>query len=81
MAGAPALADSPHYINGPTATVSDNSLVIAWKAAGLGNTTTSANFTLTGTVTVTSQCFTRSGNPVEGVPNLDSSVARAVLAR
>jgi hypothetical protein len=64
----PAMADSPHYIKGPTATVSGNSLTVSWKAAGLGNTTTSANFSLTGTANVTSQCFTKSGNPVNGVP-------------
>src|ERR1700751_4231204 len=63
-----AFADSPHYVQGPTATVSGNTLVFSWKAAGLGNTLTSADFTLTGTVTTTSQCFTKSGNPVNGFP-------------
>ena len=63
-----ALADSPHYIKGPTATVQGNSLTVSWKAAGLGNTVTSADFALTGTANVTSQCFTKSGNPVNGVP-------------
>ena len=64
----PAVADSPHYIKGPTATVQGNSLTVSWKAAGLGNTATSADFALTGTANVTSQCFTKSGNPVQGVP-------------
>jgi hypothetical protein len=69
LAFAPAaFADSPHYVKGPTATVSGNSLTVSWKAAGLGNTVTSADFSLTGTANVTSQCFTRSGNPVQGVP-------------
>jgi hypothetical protein len=68
----PAVADSPHYVQGPTATVSGNSLVVSWKAAGLGNTVTSANFNLTGTVTTTSQCFTKSGNPVNGVPKSET---------
>jgi hypothetical protein len=63
-----AQADSPHYIKGPTATVSGNSLTVSWKAAGLGNTATTADFNLTGTADVTSQCFTKSGNPVNGVP-------------
>ena len=63
-----AFADSPHYVKGPTATVSGNSLTVSWKAAGLGYTTTSANFELTGTVTTTAQCYTKSGNPVNGVP-------------
>ena len=70
----PALADSPHYIKGPTATVNanDNSLTVSWKAAGLGNTVTSVDFNLTGTVTTTSQCFTKSGNPVNGVPKSET---------
>jgi hypothetical protein len=68
-----AFADSPHYVKGPTATVSGNTLVVSWKAAGLGNTVTSADFTLTGTVTTTSQCFTKSGNPVNGVPKSETN--------
>jgi hypothetical protein len=67
-----AFADSPHYVKGPTATVSGNSLTVSWKAAGLGNTTTSADFSLTGTADVTSQCFTKSGNPVNGVPKSET---------
>jgi hypothetical protein len=67
-----ALADSPHYVKGPTATVSGNSLTVSWKAAGLGNTATSADFQLTGTATVSSQCFTKSGNPVNGVPKSET---------
>ena len=72
VAASPALAASPHYVSGPTATVEDNSLVVAWKAAGLGNTVTSVDFALTGTVTTTSQCFTKSGNPVQGVPKTET---------
>jgi len=68
----PAHADSPHYIKGPTATVDGNSLVVSWKAVGLGNTATSVEFSLTGTVTTTSQCFTKSGNPVNGVPKSET---------
>jgi len=68
----PALAASPHYVQGPTATVDGNSLTVSWKAAGLGNTVTSVDFALTGTVTTTSQCFTRSGNPVQGVPKTET---------
>lgn len=67
MAG-PAAAASPHYIKGPTVSVDSNSLTVSWKAAGLGNAITSVEFTLTGTVTVTEQCYTKSGNPVNGVP-------------
>jgi hypothetical protein len=69
----PAMADSPHYVKGPTATVQGNSLVVSWKAAGLGNTVTSVDFSLTGTVTTTSQCFTKSGNPVQGVPKSETT--------
>lgn len=72
-AAAPALAASPHYVQGPTATLTNNSLVISWKAVGLGNTTSSADFSLTGTVDVTSQCYTRSGNPVNGVPKSETN--------
>jgi hypothetical protein len=67
-----AFADSPHYIKGPTATVQGNSLVVSWKAAGLGHTVTSVDFSLTGTVSTTSQCFTKSGNPVNGVPKSET---------
>src|SRR4051812_18347216 len=67
-----AVASSPHYIKGPTATVSGNSLTVSWKAAGLGNTATSANFTLTGSANVRSQCFTKKGNPVNGVPKRET---------
>ena len=69
---APAFASSPHYVKGPTATLDGNSLVVSWKAAGLGNTVTSVDFSLTGTVSVSSQCFTKSGNPVNGVPKSET---------
>jgi hypothetical protein len=68
-----AFAASPHYVVGPNVTIGNNTLTVSWKAAGLGNTATSANFALTGTVTVTAQCFTRSGNPVNGVPKTDTN--------
>lgn len=71
-ATSPALADSPHYITGPTATVSGNSLTVSWKAAGLGNTVTSVDFNLSGTINTTSQCYTKSGNPVNGVPKSET---------
>ena len=72
-AAAPALAASPHYLNGPTATLTNNSLVISWKAVGLGNTTATADFTLGGTVSTTSQCYTKNGNPVNGVPKTETN--------
>jgi hypothetical protein len=67
-----AFADSPHYIKGPTVSVSGNTLTVTWKAAGLGNTTTTVDFALTGTINVSSQCFTKSGNPVNGVPKQET---------
>jgi hypothetical protein len=67
-----ALADSPHYIKGPTVSVSDNSLSVTWKAVGLGNTVNSVEFTLTGTANVSSQCYTKTGNPVNGVPKQET---------
>jgi hypothetical protein len=69
---APAYAASPHYIKGPDAVVEGNALTVSWKAAGLGNTATSVDFNLAGTVDVSSQCFTRSGNPVNGVPKSET---------
>jgi hypothetical protein len=67
-----AFADSPHYNKGPTVSVSGNSLTVSWKAVGLGNTVTSVDFSLTGTANVQSQCFTKSGNPVNGVPKQET---------
>ena len=72
-----ALADSPHYVKGPSAVVQGNSLVVSWKAAGLGNTVTSVDFNLSGTVTTTSQCFTKSGNPVSGQPKSETTAVNA----
>jgi hypothetical protein len=72
-----ANAASPHYNKGPTVTVVGNSLVVSWKAVGLGNTTATVDFTLTGTVTAEAQCFTRSGNPVNGVPKKDTTQVNA----
>jgi hypothetical protein len=72
-----AVAASPHYIRGPAATVEGNSLVVTWKAAGLGNTVESVDFNLTGTINTTSQCFTKSGNPVQGVPKSETIAVNA----
>jgi len=73
-----AQAVSPHYVSGPSATVSGNSLIVSFKAAGLGSLgVTTADFTLTGTVTATAQCFTKSGNPVNGVPKTDTTDVNA----
>jgi hypothetical protein len=56
-----ALAASPHFIGTPQATVTGNSLVVSFKAAGLGNSST-VDFSLTGSVDVASRCYTKSGN-------------------
>jgi hypothetical protein len=57
-----AVAAGAHWVTGPTLTVSNNSITITGKAAGLGNTVGFADFSLTGTVNVSSRCYTRSGN-------------------
>ncbi len=72
-----AQAASPHYVSGPSASVSSNSLTVTFKAAGLANLGGTADFTLTGTVTATAQCFTKSGNPVNGVPKTDTTNVNA----
>ena len=56
-----ALADSPHFIGTPSATVSGNALTVTFKAAGLGNGPY-ADFSLTGSVDVFSRCFNHGGN-------------------
>jgi hypothetical protein len=73
LAFAPTALAGPHYGSGPTTSVQGNALTVSWKAVGLGNTTETADFTLTGTVDVRSQCFTRSGNPVNGVPKSETN--------
>jgi hypothetical protein len=57
----PALAANPHFIGTPQIAQSGNSLVVTFKAAGLGNAPT-ATFALTGDVNVASRCYTKSGN-------------------
>ncbi len=56
-----AWADSPHIVGNPSATVSGNTLTLSASVAGLGNAS-SATFTLEGPVTVSSRCYTKSGN-------------------
>src|SRR5215213_8733586 len=72
-----AIAASPHYVVGPDVSISNNTLTVSFKAAGLGNTVESVNFSLTGTVNVTAQCFTRNGNPVQGVPKSETNDVNA----
>ena len=57
-----AFAANAHWVTGPTVSTTNNSLTVSGKAAGLGKTTQTADFALTGTVSVSSRCYTRSGN-------------------
>jgi hypothetical protein len=61
-----ALADSPHFVSGPTGSVSVSgnviTLKISFKAAGLGNATAYANWSLVGSGTLFSRCYNRGGN-------------------
>jgi len=66
-----ALADSPHFVGTPTASVSGNSLIVSFKAAGLG-TGNYAAFSLTGTVDVSSRCYTKSGNKPQAANKQES---------
>jgi hypothetical protein len=67
-----AQAASAHFVKGPSGSVSGNTLTVTFKAAGLGNADETAEFSLIGTVTVDAQCYTKSGNPVQGVPKSDT---------
>ena len=61
-----ALADNPHFVQGPTTsvTVSGNEvdLNLSFKAAGLGNATAYATWSLDGSGTLFSRCYNRGGN-------------------
>lgn len=61
LAAGPAIAGNPHVVKGPTVSVDGNSLVITASIAGLGNVP-SADFSLTGEVSVFSQCYNKGGN-------------------
>jgi hypothetical protein len=74
---APAIAANPHFIGTPSISQQGNSLVVSFKAAGLGNAP-EATFSLNGTVDVSSRCYTRSGNKPQAankqeVINVDST--------
>ena len=63
LVAGPAMAANAHVVKGPTATPSGNSLTITASIAGLGNVP-DADFTLSGSVDVFSQCYNRGGkNP------------------
>lgn len=65
-----ALADSPHFIRGPTPAfdTSTGDLCVTFKEAGLGNTPITYTLTVD-SATFTFQCFTRHGNEPQGDPN------------
>jgi hypothetical protein len=78
---APSFAQNPHFITGPTATCGSGNnsvcLEVNFKAAGLGNVS-ETNYSLScSSITVTGQCFTRSGNPVNGTTKSGSATGTA----
>ena len=73
LVAGPAVAGNPHVVKGPAVSVNGNTLTITASIAGLGNVP-SANFTLTGTVDVFSQCYNKGGhNPA--ADNKEETVA------
>jgi hypothetical protein len=56
-----AFAANPHQVGSTSVSISGNSLTISASIAGLGNVPT-ASFDLSGTIDVSSRCYTRSGN-------------------
>ncbi|MXN73317.1 hypothetical protein GR157_01020 [Burkholderia sp. 4701] len=67
---AAAVADSPHYVKGPTAVLdtSTGDYTVSFKEAGLGSSP--VTYTLSaGTERFTFQCFTKSHNTPQGSPN------------
>jgi len=61
MGATAAWAENAHIVGSPSATVSGNTLTLSASVAGLGNVP-SATFSLQGPVTVSSRCYTKSGN-------------------
>jgi hypothetical protein len=55
------FADSPHIVGSPSVSVSGNTATFSASVAGLGNVP-SATFSLEGSITVSSRCYTKSGN-------------------
>lgn len=61
-----AVADSPHFVQGPTTSVSVSgstvNLNLSFKAAGLGSTLETATWHVDGTGTLFSRCYNKGGN-------------------
>ena len=73
LAASTALAASPHFIKGPTASLySSGDYVVSFKEAGLGNTPISYSLTATNAV-FTYQCYNPANNTPQGDPNGVSS--------
>jgi hypothetical protein len=73
LVAGPAAAGNPHVVKGPAVNVNGNALTITASIAGLGNVP-SANFTLTGTLDIFSQCYNKGGhNPA--ADNKEETVA------
>jgi len=64
------LAQSPHFVKGPTAGIdsSTGDYTVSFKEAGLGNTPITYSLTA-GIEHFTFQCFTKSHNTPNGAPN------------
>ena len=62
ITAAATMAANGHYVVGPNVSVSGTALTISGKAAGLGQGSTTADWTLTGSVDVFSRCYNKGGN-------------------
>ena len=62
VSGVSLVAASPKWNSGPTLSLSGGTLFLDGKATGLGNAGGFVDFTVEGTVTVSSRCYTRKGN-------------------
>ena len=65
------LAQNPHYIKGPTASLDTRTgdYSVSFKEAGLGNGPVTYTLTAGAGSVFTYQCFTKSGNNPQGDPN------------
>ena len=71
----PAMAQNPHFTQGPTCTVSSSTgLTCSGKAAGLGNGPTTAQLTAQ-SVTATYSCQNHGGNIAPGQPVVTQNVS------
>jgi hypothetical protein len=81
LTAAPALAQNAHFITGPTATCGSGKnalcLEVNFKVAGLGNVSSTTYSLSCSSISVTGQCFTSSGNPVQGTTKSGSATGTA----